>query len=218
MDIEGVSEKTIEQMYSALNVRTVADLYRLTPADLAKLDNFKDKKTANFFAQVEKSKNCSLAAFIFSLGIDNVGKKTAKDFAACFKSLDAFAAADGARLLAVNDVGEVVAANVLEYFKNEENIEILNALAAAGVKPAHEGPKEGAFKGMTVVVTGSLARLSRKDAEKRIEGAGGYAASSVGKATSLVVAGEGAGGKLAKAQELGVKVIGEEEFLNMLGE
>ncbi|MDR1093956.1 MAG: NAD-dependent DNA ligase LigA [Clostridiales bacterium] len=218
MDVEGVSGKTIERMYSTLNVRTVADLYRLTPEDLAKLDNFKDKKTANFFAQLEKSKNCPLAAFIFSLGIDGVGKKTAKDFAACFKSLDAFINAAEEQLLAVNDVGEIVAANVLEYFKNAENIEILNALAAAGVNPVYEGPSGGVFKDMTVVVTGSLTNLSRKDAEKRIAEAGGYAAASVGKATSLVVAGEGAGSKLQKAQELGIKVVDEAEFLSMMGE
>ena len=215
MDIEGISERTISQMHSVLNVQTVADLYRLAPADLARLDNFKDKKTANFFSQLEKSKSCTLAAFIHSLGIDNVGKKTAKDFAAYFKTFDAFMNSDRETLLAVNDVGGVIADCVAEYFANPENREIIDAVFKAGVNPVGGKPAEGVFKGMTVVLTGGLSSLSRKEAEKLIESAGGYVASSVGKATSLVVAGEGAGSKLAAANKLGVKVIDEEEFIQM---
>ena len=156
---------------------------------------------------------------LFAIGIPNVGRKTARDLATAFGSLDKVAAATAEQLTAIPDVGDIVAQSVTEFFSFEENRVIIDRLLAAGVTPQEsEGRAEGGvFDGMSIVVTGTLPTLSRKEAEELIRQNGGTAASSVSKKTAFVVAGEAAGSKLTKAQSLGIEVIDEDEFLRRCG-
>ena len=214
MDIDGFSEKTAAQLYDSLGLRDPSDLYRLNTNDLLALEGFKEKKASNLTASLEKSKHCALDAFLFAIGIPNVGRKTARDLADNFGTLEALANADEATLTAIPDVGAIVAASITEYFSFEENRRMITALLDAGVHPRETEKKTGGvFEGMTIVVTGTLSGMSRKQAEDLITENGGNAGSSVSKKTAFVVAGEAAGSKLTKAQQLGIEVIGEEEFL-----
>ncbi len=219
MDIDGVSEKTILQLYRKLNVCTVADLYKLTPSDLTVLEGFKEKKIFNFITAVEKSKQCGLAAFIHSLGIENVGKRTAADLAARFRSFDAFKRAAKEELLTVKEVGEAVAESILEFFAVEENNRIIDELLSAGVLPHYEDGAlaSNAFTGKKFVITGTLSR-PRGAMEKLISANGGYTVSSVSRETDYLLCGADAGSKLAKAEKLGVKIITEQEFSDMAEE
>ncbi len=219
MDIDGFSEKTAEQLYDQKNVRDPADLYHLTKEDVLSLDGFKEKKADNLLKALEKSKDCALDAFLFAVGIPNVGRKTARDIATAFGMLDKVQAATMEQLIAIPDVGDIVAQSVLEFFSFEENRIMIDRLLKAGIKPrAMEQKAEGVFSGKTVVVTGTLPNLSRKDAEELIRRCGGTAASSVSKKTAFVVAGEAAGSKLDKAQALGIEVIDEAELMRRAGE
>ena len=218
MDIEGFSEKTAIQLYDQMDVRDPADLYRLTMEDVLALDGFKQKKAANLMAALEKSKDCTLDAFLFAVGIPNVGRKTARDLANAFGTLDKVAAATQEELVALPDIGDIVAQSVVEFFSFEENRQMIQRLLEAGVKPQEAaGKAEGVFTGMSIVVTGTLPTLSRKDAEELIRQNGGTAASSVSKKTAFVVAGEAAGSKLTKAQSLGIEVIDEDELKRRCG-
>lgn len=217
MDIEGFSEKTAGQVYDQMNVRDPADLYRLTMEQALTLEGFKEKKAAKLLAALEKSKDCTLDAFLFALGIPNVGRKTARDLAQVFGTLTRVSQATEAELTAIPDVGEIVAQSVTEFFSFPENREMIDRLLAAGVHPRDaEQQTEGVLTGQTVVVTGTLPNLSRGEAEELIRRHGGKAASSVSKKTSFVVAGEAAGSKLTKAQELGIPVLDEAAFLARL--
>lgn len=217
MDIDTFSEKTAELLYDRLNVRDCADLYRLTVDDLLPLDGFQQKRAENLIAALDKSRSCALDAFLFALGIPNVGRKTARELASRFGSLDALKAASVEELTAIPDVGEIVAGSVVEFFSFHENVEMVERLLDAGVNPKHESETlSGSLTGKTVVVTGTLPTLSREDAERLIVLHGGRAAGSVSKKTSFVLAGEKAGGKLAKAESLGVPVVSEEAFMRML--
>ena len=214
MDIDGFSEKTAAQLYDSLGLRDPSDLYRLNANDLLALEGFKEKKASNLTESLEKSKHCALDAFLFAIGIPNVGRKTARDLADNFGTLEALANADEVTLTAIPDVGAIVAASITEYFSFEENRRMIAALLDAGVHPRETEKKTGGvFEGMTIVVTGTLPGMSRKQAEDLITENGGNAGSSVSKKTAFVVAGEAAGSKLTKAQQLGIEVIGEEEFL-----
>ena len=218
MDIEGFSEKTAIQLYDQMNVKDPADLYHLSVDDVLELDGFKQKKAANLMTALEKSKDCTLDAFLFAVGIPNVGRKTARDLANAFGTLEKVAAASQAELVALPDIGDIVAQSVVEFFSFEENLQMIQRLLAIGVKPREAaGKAEGVFTGMSIVVTGTLPTLGRKDAEELIRRNGGTAASSVSKKTAFVVAGEAAGSKLTKAQSLGIEVIDEEEFLRRCG-
>jgi len=218
MDIEGFSEKTAVQLYDQMNVKDPADLYHLTMEDVLSLEGFKQKKAANLMAALEKSKDCALDAFLFAVGIPNVGRKTARDLANAFGTLEKVAAATQEELVALPDIGDIVAQSVVEFFSFEENRQMIDRLLAIGVKPKESaGKAEGVFTGMSIVVTGTLPSLGRKDAEELIRQNGGTAASSVSKKTAFVVAGEAAGSKLTKAQTLGIEVIDEEEFLRRCG-
>ena len=213
MDIDGFSEKTAEQLYDQLEVRDPADLYTLTADSLRSLEGFKDKKAANLIAAIEKSKSPALDAFLFALGIPNVGRKTARDIAAAFGTLEKVKQADQAALTAIPDVGDIVAQSVMEFFSFPENLQMIDRLLGAGVVPQEAAAAgEGPLTGMTVVVTGTLPTLSRKEAEDLIRSAGGNAAGSVSKKTAFVVAGEAAGSKLTKAQSLGIEVVDEAEL------
>ena len=218
MDIDGFSEKTADQFYDGLGVRDPADLYHLTRDQVRAVDGFKDKKTDNFFAALEKSKHCSLDAFLYAVGIPNVGRKTARDLAAVYGSLERLAAADMDSLTAIPDVGAIVAQSIVEFFSFEENRTMIRRLLDAGVQPeAVQKAEGGVFQGMTIVVTGTLPTLKRTEAEDLIRARGGNASGSVSKKTAFVVAGEAAGSKLTKAQSLGIEVIDEAEFLRRAG-
>lgn len=217
MDIDTFSEKTAELLYDALGVHDCADLYRLTVNDLLVLDGFKQKRAENLIAALDKSRQCTLDAFLFAVGIPNVGRKTARDLAQHFGSLDAIKAATAEELIAIPEVGEIVASSVVEFFSFPENVEMIDRLLAAGVTPRHESDAvSDTLAGKTIVVTGTLPTLSREDAEKLIAQHGGKPSGSVSKKTAFVLAGEKAGSKLAKAQSLGIPVLDEEAFLQML--
>ena len=214
MDIDGLSEKTAEQLYESCHIRVPADLYQLTPMELIGLEGFKEKKTMNLMAALEKSRHCELDAFLFALGIPNVGRKTARDLAERFRTLQAVQNATMEELTAIPDVGEIVAQSVVEFFSFEENRTMIRKLIEAGVTPREaQGRAEGPLQGKSIVVTGTLPNLSRKQAEDLIRAAGGTAAGSVSRKTAFVVVGEDAGSKLAKAQSLGIEIVDEAELL-----
>lgn len=217
MDIEGFSEKTAGQVYDQMNVRDPADLYTLTMEQALSLEGFKEKKAGNLLAALEKSKSCPLDAFLFALGIPNVGRKTARDLAQAFGTLEKVEQATDEELTAIQDVGEIVAQSITEFFSFAENKLMIDRLLAAGVHPhAAAGPSEGPLTGMTVVVTGTLPSLSREEAEELIRQNGGKASSSVSKKTTFVLAGEAAGSKLTKAQALGIPILDEAAFRQKL--
>lgn len=217
MDIDTFSEKTAELLYDSLGVRDCADLYHLTVNDLLPLDGFQQKRAENLIAALDKSRHCALDAFLFALGIPGVGRKTARDLAQHFGSLERLREATAEELTAIPDVGDIVAASVVEFFSFPENLEMIRRLLDAGVTPRHESDAlSDALAGKTVVVTGTLPTLSRDEAEALIARHGGRAASSVSKKTSFVLAGEKAGSKLSKAESLGIPVIDEAAFLKML--
>ena len=218
MDIDGLSEMTATQMYDELNLRECSELYGYTAEDLAHLEGFKDKKINNTLSAIEKSKTVPLERFLLALGIDGVGKVAARDLAKEYKSIDGLKAADCEGLLAMENVGEITADAITNWFKDENNLTEINNLLAAGVTPetSQSGAREGIFAGQFVVLTGSLQDFKRSEAQKLIEERGGECQSSVTAKTTLVVAGEAAGSKLAKAQKLGVKIIDEETFKSML--
>ena len=219
MDIDTFSEKTAEQLVDAGLLQEADQLYRLTAEQLTGLDRFGEKKAAKLVAAIEASRHRRLDAFIYAIGIPNIGVKTARDLAERFGSMDALRAATAEELTGMDDVGEIVAESVRGFFADPANRRLVDALLAEGVVPeAPQRPAEGgAFEGMTVVVTGTLVSMSRAEAEEAVRQAGGKAAGSVSKKTSLVVYGEAAGSKLTKAQALGVPVADEAEFLRRLG-
>ncbi len=217
MDITGFSEMTADQLYDCLAVRDPADLYRLEKDQLLQLDGFKEKKAQNLMDALEKSKTCDLSQFLLAIGIPNIGKRTARDLAQHFGTLENVMAADMESLLAIDEIGAIVAQSVLDFFALPQNRQMIDRLLSAGVVPqsAQVKTEGGVFQGLTLVVTGTLPTLSRQEAEDFIRKNGGNAASSVSKKTSFVVAGEKAGSKLDKANKLGVPVITEEDLLRM---
>ena len=224
MDIETFSVMTAEQLYDELGVRDPADLYDLRFEDLVRLERFGPKKAENLLAAIEKSKTRDLASFLFALGIPNTGKTTTKALADHFGSLERLMAADKDKLVALPDIGDVVAESIVAFFRDPVMRRSIERMLAAGVKPAAaEKPvpanTNNPFYGKTVVLTGTLASMTRDEASRRLEALGAKVAGSVSKKTDLVIAGENAGSKLAKALELGIPVIdNEEQFLAMLGE
>lgn len=218
MDIEGFSEKNAELFYDQLGVRDPADLYHLNRDALLHLDGFQEKKTDGLLQELEKSKHCMLDAFLFAIGIPNIGRKTARDLASTFATLEKLENASTDELTAIPDVGDIVAQSVVEFFSFEENLQMIERLLQAGVEPQSiETSDDGPFSGMTIVVTGTLPTLKRNEAEELIRNCGGKAAGSVSKKTAFVVAGEAAGSKLTKAVSLGIEVIDEDELLRRAG-
>jgi DNA ligase (NAD+) len=212
LDIEGLGDKLVDQLVDGGIVRTPADIYKLDHAQLAALERMAEKSATNVLSAIDKSKNTTLARFIFALGIRHVGETTAKDLASHFGSFDALMNADEMGLLDVHDVGPVLAKAIADFFAEPHNRDVIKQLRAAGVRFAEGSPRRaasGAGVGMTFVLTGSLPSLTREEATELIEGNGGKVASSVSKKTDFVVAGEDAGSKLERAQALGVKVIDE---------
>ena len=219
MDIDGFSEMTAALFYDELGVRAFSDLYALDKQKLSGLEGFGDKKVRNLLLAVEGSKNVPLDRFIFALGIGGVGKVASKDLARRFKSMGALQAATEQDLVAMENIGEKTAADIVGYFADEGNRAEIEKLFVAGVKPfVKEGQAVGVFTGENVVLTGTLQKFRRSEAQKLIEEAGGACQSAVTQKTTLVVAGESAGSKLDKAKSLGIRVIGEEEFIKILEE
>ena len=214
-NIEGLSEKTIEQFYNNFGVRHYFDIYHLTKEQLLTLDKFKEKKAQNIIDSIEKSKKIELNRFLFGLGILEVGDKTAKDLARRFKMFENVRNATYEQLLQVDDIGEVIAQNIVEFFADEDNKKEIEGLFDVGVKIVEqEENSSNVLQGLTFVLTGTLPTYSRQDMTAIIEKNGGKTASSVSVKTSYVIAGEEAGSKLAKAQSLNVPILTEQEFLD----
>ena len=218
MDIEGFSEMTAYLLYDELGVRHYSDLYDLDKDRLSKLEGFGDKKIKNLLSAIAASKNVPLDRFLFALGIDGIGKVASKDLAEKFKSVEALSETTAEELVEMEDIGEKTAANIVNWFADEENRAELARLSEAGVKPfMKQVAAGGVFAGQNVVLTGTLSRFKRSEAQKLIEEQGGINQSAVTSKTTLVIAGESAGSKLDKAKDLGIRIIGEEEFLKILG-
>ena len=215
-DVEGMSESTLTLLYRERGVRRFSDLYALTQESFEGLEGFKEKKINNLLTAIEKSKSLPLDRFVYAIGIGGIGRVAARDLAA-FGSVEAIAALTFEELVALENIGEITANAILSYFGDGENRAELIRLKEAGVKPTVKQKAVGAFTGETVVLTGSLTSMSRPEAQKLIEEAGGECGSSVSGKTTLVIAGEKAGSKLEKAQKLGIPVMTEEEFLSRLG-
>ncbi len=220
MDIESFSDKTAEQFIEALGVTSIPELYALDKQQLVALDRFGEKKAQNLLDAIEKSKTRPLSAFLFALGIPNVGSKTAKDLAKRFGTLSAVRAATREELLAIPDVGGIVAESILSFFGDRNIASQIDQLLAYGVSPQSEQAANTAspIAGKTIVVTGTLPTLGRREAEALIEQNGANAAGSVSKKTDYVLYGESAGSKLDKARELGIPLLTEAEFLALIGE
>ena len=218
MNIAGFSERTAEQLFEKLNIKSISDLYKLKEEELIGLEKFGPKKAQNLLEAIENSKECELHAFIYALGIPNVGVKTAKDLVSRFKSIEGLKNATFEELVSVPDVGDIVAQDVMSFFKEEKVLETIDELLELGVNPKFEEVEvtENPFMGKTVVATGSLQNYSRSEIKEKLESLGAKVAGSVSKKTDYVIAGEAAGSKLTKAQELGVKVLSEEEFEEIL--
>ena len=217
MDIDGFSEKTAELLAEQGIIRDAADMMALTEDRLVGLPLFKDKRIENLISAIQKSRNRPLDAFLFALGIPNVGRKTARDLAQAVGSLDALRAASEEELTAIPDVGGIVAKSITDFFASEKGKDLVERLLQAGCTPTWESVTLGdAFAGKTVVLTGTLASMGRKAAGDLIAAHGGKVTGSVSKKTDYVIAGEEAGSKLDKALKLGVPVLDEAAFLAML--
>ncbi|MBP3940908.1 MAG: NAD-dependent DNA ligase LigA [Christensenellaceae bacterium] len=220
MNIEGLSQKTIELVFDKLGVKDISDIYSLTFEDLIGLEGFGAKKASNLITAIEASKTPALESFILALGINNVGKQTAKDLAKHFGSFEAVRNAALEELTAIRDIGEVVAECIVDFFASEQVREVIEKLFGYGVTPGvyRAGSRESAFSGKNVVVTGTLKNYSRNDAKALLEKAGATVQSSVGKSTDILIAGEKAGSKLEKAIALGTLVITDAEFEEMIAD
>ena len=218
MNIAGFSEKTAEQLFEKLDIRDISDLYKLEYEKLLDLDKFGPKKAQNLLDAIEKSKDCTLEAFLYSLGIPNVGVKTAKDLVKRFESLENLEKATFEELVSVQDVGDIVARSIIEFFKEERTLKVINELLSLGVNPHYEKKEvlESPFMGKTVVVTGTLENYSRTSIKEKLESLGAKVSGSVSKKTDFVIAGEAAGSKYDKAKSLGITILSEEEFENMI--
>lgn len=219
MDIDTFSEKTAALFVEELKLKSIPDLYDLGPQDYMGLQGFGERRINNLMAAIERSKDCTLGAFIFAIGIPNVGAKTAKDLARRFGTIEALRSATVEQLTEVPDVGEIVARSIVEFFADPSIATQVDRLLAHGVKPRpEEVQQDSPISGKTIVVTGTLEKLDRRQAEALIESLGGKAAGSVSKKTDYVLAGESAGSKLTKARELGVRVLNEQGFFELIGE
>ncbi len=219
MNIDGLSVKILEQLYDKFNVKTFSDIYKITADKLRKLEGFKDKKINNILNSIEKSKNVKFSNFIFALGIGNIGKKTAKQLAKHYKNITNLENATLDELVELDDIAEITANEIVHYFGEESNRNEISELLAHEVnieEPTNKKQEGGYFENKKVVLTGTLSKFSRKEAEDIIESQGGSTSSSVTGATDIVLVGENPGSKLDKAKKLGVQIMFEEEFLTKI--
>lgn len=218
MDIEGLSDKTLELLYGLNKVKAFHDIYALKQEDFDEVEGFRDKRTGNLLAAIEKSKTTTLTRFLYAIGIPNIGKKSAGQLEEEFRTLDAVMNASKEDFAALDDFGDIMAEGVKAYFDDEHNRREIELLLKAGVTFIQKQVAEGVFSGKKVVLTGALVSMKRGKAKEEIEKRGGSVAESVSKAVNLVIVGEDAGSKLAKAEKLGIPTISEGEFLKMLEE
>ncbi|MBK4832886.1 DNA ligase, NAD-dependent [Enterococcus faecium] len=223
MNIDGLGPRVLEQMYDKKLVADVADLYKLTEEELLTMDKIKEKSANNILTAIDNSKDNSVERLIFGLGIRHVGAKAAKILAEHFGDLETLSRSDYESIIALDTIGDIIADSVVTYFSNEEVHELMNELKQAGVNFEYKGLRstqlqevESPFKEKTVVLTGKLTRLTREEAKETIENLGGKVTGSVSKKTDIVVAGEDAGSKLTKAQELGIEVWTEDQMAEAL--
>jgi DNA ligase (NAD+) len=217
MNIDGVGPKIIDALMDAGLVQDYADLYSLKVKDLENLDRFAEVSSANVIKSIDSRREAPLPRFIYGLGIMHVGEETARVLAQHFHTLEKLAVATEEELTAVEDVGPVVAASIAEWFARPYHKKLLKKFAKNGLKILTEKPAtKGKFSGMTFVITGTLEAMSREEAEARIRELGGKASGSVSGDTSYVVAGAEPGSKYDKAQKLGVKILDEQKFLDLL--
>ena len=220
MDIEGLGEKQTELLYQLGYVKDVSDIYLLKNYyyELLALDGYGDQKISNLFNAIEKSKENTLDQLIFGLGIKHVGQKASKNLAKIYHSIDELKNATVEELISIEDIGQIMAESIKDYFTNPKNLELIEKLKSYGINPISNYIQKDnlPLAGLTIVVTGTLETMSRDEANSLIEENGGKASSSVSKKTSYVLAGRDAGSKLTKAQSLGVPVISENEFKDMI--
>lgn len=218
MDIDKVGPSVIEQLYNKCFIKTPVDLYKLTMQDFMQLDLVKEKSAYNMYTAIQESKNKPLSRMLTAFTIKNVGKETAGVLANEFGTLENLMNASEEDLSKVEGVGEVIAKDIHEFFRKPENIQMIEELKSLGVEPSPPVQNiSDEFKGKTFVLTGTLQNMTRDEASEKIKQMGGKTSSSVSKNTSYVVAGENAGSKLDKAQKLGVIILTEDDFLNMIG-
>jgi DNA ligase (NAD+) len=216
-DIEGFSDKTVEQLYEKGLIKGVADIYALKKEDLLALEGWKEKKTENILTAIEKSKHVSLERFVYALGIKNVGRHIASLLAEKFGSVEKLKDSGKEELTAIKEIGPETADSIIVFFSEKRNISEIEKLLRHGVKvTARAQTAKGRFSGKRVVFTGSLKTMSRSQAQKLVEEEGGEASSGVSSTTDFVVAGEDAGSKLEEAKKKGIKIISEEDFLKIL--
>ena len=216
MDIEGLSDKTLETLYNEGKLTHYVDIYSLKAEDFDGIEGFGDKKTANILGAIEKSKQTTLDRFIYALGIANIGKKAAKQLADEFKSLDNIMRAEYDSLKAIDDFGDIMATGLIEYWRDAQHIQEVESLIASGIRFEEKQSVEGVLSGKKVVLTGALPTLKRGEAKRLIEDNGGEVADSISKSVNLVIAGEDAGSKLAKAQKLGIEIVDEKWLLDKI--
>ncbi len=216
MDIEGLSDKTLETLYNEGKLTHYVDIYSLKAEDFDGIEGFGDKKTANILGAIEKSKQTTLDRFIYALGIANIGKKAAKQLADEFKSLDNIMRAEYDSLKAIDDFGDIMATGLIEYWQDARHIQEVESLIARGIRFEEKQSVEGVLSGKKVVLTGALPTLKRGEAKRLIEDNGGEVADSISKSVNLVIAGEDAGSKLAKAQKLGIEIVDEKWLLDKI--
>jgi len=220
MDIEGLGEKRVSQMVAAGLVETIADLYRLNLDRLLELERMAEKSASRLLKAIETSKHTTLERFLFALGIREVGEATARSLAVTFQSLEDLMQASEARLQEVEDIGPVVATNIAAFFRQPHNLEVIEALLAAGIhwdRPQAPTGSVAALTGKVFVLTGTLAAMTRDEARQRLQALGARVTGSVSKKTDYVVAGMEPGGKRDKAELLGVTILDEAAFLRLLG-
>lgn len=217
MDIDGLGDRYVEQLLRLGLVKNVADLYYLGKDDFMRFERMGDKLAENLLNAIENSKQRELSRFIYALGIRHVGEHTARLLAAAFGSMEQLEKATEAELLSIREIGPQVAQSIVTFFHNPQNIAVISRMFAAGVRPAVEEKRLGGrFAGKTFVFTGALSRFTRDEAKRMVEKEGGHAAGSVSRKTDFVIAGAEAGSKLEKARELGVRILSEDEFLEMV--
>lgn len=218
MDIAGFNDKTAQKLLEEIDIRDLPEIYEIKYEDLIGLEGFKEKKTNNLLQAIERSKDVSLASFIYALGINNVGIKTATDLANGFKSLENIKKASFEELIEVGDIGPIIGQSIIEFFHDEKILNAIDKLLAEGVKPKHEDfqVEESIFTDKTVVLTGSIEGLSRTDIKKFVENMGGKVTGSVSKNTDFVIVGENPGSKYDRARELHIEIIDENRLKNMV--
>ena len=218
MDIEGLGPALVEQMAERRMISDISDLYYLKKEEIAEMEKMGEKSAQNLLDAIEKSKENDLYRLLFAFGIRLNGQRSSKILAREFKTIDKIASLTAEEMAQVHEIGEKTAQNIEEFFKNEKNIEIIEKLKSAGVNMSYieNENSTNALSGLKIVITGTLPGVSRNEVVKMIEDNGGSSVGSVSKKTDLVLAGEEAGSKLAKAQSLGIKIINYEEFLKML--